>query len=456
MYRILKLQFLRALPLALIFTAILAGAPVVANAQTLVWSDEFDSGTAPNPDVWTAELGNWGWGNNELQNYTSDPANLRVENGNLVIAAQKIGDGGGASFTSARIKTIDKLTVKYGTIEARIKVPDLGNGLWPAFWTLGNNFSQVGWPACGELDVMEMGHVSGINDGVVNRRMGSAAHWDNNGGYAGYGLSYDAPIDLNDDFHVFRMEWTPDLVTTYVDDIWVGSIDIIPAALSEFHAPHFILLNLAVGGNYTGILHPAGITAAFPAEYLIDYVRIYDNGHTVLGGSSSGGGPPRLIDNGDTTIDTASGLEWLDLTSTQGVSAQDVLAGYGGYIEAGWTFATVEQVCGLYGALEDDTTNCTTGAVAVQMDPAHAATFVNLLGNTAASGRGAYGMFNNISGFPGNFGIGCINDTATSCTRGGDSSWLTQIGWASGYWTVGSFLVRDVTEPAPDADGDGG
>jgi len=182
---------------------ILAGAPVVANAETLLWSDEFDSGTAPNPDVWTPDLGNWGWGNNELQNYTSDPANLRVENGNLVIAARKSGSGSGASFTSARIKSIDNLTVKYGTIEARIKVPDLGDGLWPAFWTLGNNFSQIGWPFCGELDVMEMGHVSGVNGGVVNRRTGSAAHWDSFGNYASYGEFYDAAIDLNDDFHVF-------------------------------------------------------------------------------------------------------------------------------------------------------------------------------------------------------------------------------------------------------------
>jgi beta-glucanase (GH16 family) len=449
MYRILKLPFHRALTLALIFTALLAGAPVVANAQDLLWSDEFDSGSAPNPNVWTADLGNWGWGNNELQNYTSNPANLRVENDNLVITAQKSGSGAGASFTSARVKTLDKLTVKYGTIEARIKVPDLGNGLWPAFWTLGNNFPQVGWPVCGELDIMEMGHGSAINAGVVNSFMGSAAHWDNNG-YSFYGLTYQAPVNLNDDFHIFRMEWTPNYVSTYVDGNLVWSMDISSTAqFSEYHAPHFILLNLAVGGSFTGIESPAGITAPFPAEYLIDYVRIYDNGHTVLGGSSQGGGnsTSTLVDNGSTTLDTATGLEWLDLTLTQGVTAQDVLAGYGGYIADGWAFATVDEVCGLLGAMGDDTTGCTSGAVGVPMGPANAATLVNLLGNTAATGRGAYGMFNNISGFPDNAGLGCINDTATSCT-GGSSSWLTLIGWASGYQTVGSFLVR----PASDAD----
>ena len=464
MHRIIKTHYHCAHSLVLVVFAILAGAPVVANAETLLWSDEFDSGTAPNPDVWTPDLGNWGWGNNELQNYTSDPANLRVENGNLVIAARKSGSGSGASFTSARIKSIDNLTVKYGTIEARIKVPDLGDGLWPAFWTLGNNFSQIGWPFCGELDVMEMGHVSGVNGGVVNRRTGSAAHWDSFGNYASYGEFYDAAIDLNDDFHVFRMEWTPDLVSTYIDGNRVWSMDISSTAeFSEFHAPHFILLNLAVGGSFTGIYNPDGITASFPAEYLIDYVRIYDNGHTVLGGSSWDGGdttPPvasTLIDNGDTTLDTASGLEWLDLTLTQGVSAQDVLNGFGGYVDAGWSFATVEQVCGLLGALGEDTAGCTSGAVGVQMNSANAETLVNLLGNTVGAGRGAYGMFNNIGGFPNNFGLACFNDTATSCTGGGASSWLTLLGWGSGYQTVGSFLVRDVNQlpPVGDSDGDG-
>jgi hypothetical protein len=129
--------------------------------------------------------------------------------------------------------------------------------------------------------------------------------------------------------------------------------------------------------------------------------------------------PHTLVDNGDTTIDTTSGLEWLDLTLTQGVSALAVLNGFGGYIEAGWTFATVEQVCGLFGALLDDTTNCTTGTVAMLMDPTNAERLVSLLGNTAASGRGAYGMFSNLGGAPGNFSLGCLNDTATSCTGGG-------------------------------------
>ena len=112
------------------------------------------------------------------------------------------------------------------------------------------------------------------------------------------------------------------------------------------------------------------------------------------------------------------------------------MAGFNGYTVTGdqgtgWTFATVEQVCGLFAALGDDTTNCTSGAVGRQMNPANAETLVNLLGSTTATGRGAYGMFNNIDSFPDTFGLGCINDTATSCTLGGASSWLTQIEWAA-------------------------
>ena len=150
--------------------------PMTATSQ-VIWSDEFDSGSAPNSAVWTAETGGGGWGNSELQTYTSDPANLRVEGGNLIITAIASEGGrgrpGSKTFTSARIKTEGKLTIQYGTIEARIKIPDLADGLWPAFWTLGNNFSSVGWPDCGELDIMEMGFADAIAAGVVNRRVGS-------------------------------------------------------------------------------------------------------------------------------------------------------------------------------------------------------------------------------------------------------------------------------------------
>ena len=184
-------------------------------------------------------------------------------------------------------------------VEARIRVPDLADGLWPAFWTLGNNFSGVGWPACGELDIMEMGNAQAIADGVVNRRVGSTAHWDNDGSKADYGQWRDAGVDLKDDFHVFRMEWTPQRITTYIDgqQIWTILIEMNAcASCSAFHQPHFLLLNLAVGGSYTGRLTADQVTAPMPAEMHVDYVRIMDNGYTELGGSSvaidSGGTGP--------------------------------------------------------------------------------------------------------------------------------------------------------------------
>ena len=132
-----------------------------------IWSEEFNDGTVPDPAVWSYDLGNWGWGNQELQNYTDSTDNVRVEGGNLVITARQETNG---ELTSGRIRTQDKVMFQYGTVEARIKVPDLANGLWPAFWTLGNNFSTVGWPHCGEIDVLEMGSGAAISSGQVNRR----------------------------------------------------------------------------------------------------------------------------------------------------------------------------------------------------------------------------------------------------------------------------------------------
>jgi beta-glucanase (GH16 family) len=269
----------------------------VATAQ-VIWSDEFNSGSALDSSVWSYETGSGGWGNSEIQAYTSDPANVRVEGGNLIITAiETIGRGNRKSYTSARIKTEDKLTFQYGTIEARIKVPDLANGLWPAFWTLGNNFSTAGWPDCGELDILEMGFADAITAGVVNRRVGSTAHWDYQGSYAGYGLTYDSASDLNGAFHTYRMEWTPTFISTYVDNHLIWEFDISnPAGFSgeEFHQPHFIILNLAVGGSLTGITSASGITAPFPAEYVVDYIRISDNGYTILGGSSINGPQPTV------------------------------------------------------------------------------------------------------------------------------------------------------------------
>ena len=275
----------------MLLLATLLGFPFAATGQVL-WSDEFNAGTAPDSKVWSYDLGAGGWGNSELQEYTNAPANVRLDGSNLVITAQQqLLKGGRRTFTSARIKTENKLTFQYGTIEARIKAPNLANGLWPAFWTLGNNFSVVGWPSSGELDIMEMGSAAAISAGVVNRRVSSAAHWEHNNGGADYGLSYDSPTDLTTDFHIMRMEWTPTLVATYIDNNLIWSMDISSAACTdctEFHQPHFMIFNLAVGGTFTGLTQASSITAPIPAELRVDWVRISDNGFTILGGSAIG------------------------------------------------------------------------------------------------------------------------------------------------------------------------
>ena len=255
----------------------------IAFAQ-VIWSEEFDTGTTPDTSIWSYDLGANGWGNNELQEYTNSSQNARIADGNLVITVRE----SGSNFTSARIRTEDKLTFKYGKIEARIKMPDLADGLWPAFWTLGNDFSQVGWPSCGELDIVEMGSEQAIANNVINRRVGSAAHWENQDTGALYTRFIDTPADLNDDFHIFTMDWTPERVTTYIDgqQVWAFNIKSDQCAdCSEFHQPHFIILNMAVGGSYTGLLNPGQITAATPAEMFVDYIRISDNGFTEMGGS---------------------------------------------------------------------------------------------------------------------------------------------------------------------------
>ena len=329
--------------------ALVTATCMLSTAQAQIWSEEFNTGTAPDSATWSYDLGNWGWGNQELQNYTSDPANVRVEGGNLIITALRDGN----NFSSARIKTLDKLTFKYGTVEARIQIPDLANGLWPAFWTLGNNFPTIGWPHCGEIDVMEMGIGGAINDGVVNRRVGSHFHWDNNGGYANYGLSLDLPSDINGTFVVYRMEWTPTEISTYIDGQWIVTMN--TSSIPEFNEPHFFLLNMAVGGTYTGIYDASGITASFPAEYKVDWIRIYDNGYTVLGPappepSTPYYGTPLAIpgtieaedyDNGGENSayhDTGAVNDGGSYRTSEGVDIE-VCTDTGGGYDVGWTVA---------------------------------------------------------------------------------------------------------------------
>jgi beta-glucanase (GH16 family) len=268
----------------------------------VLWSDEFDSGTIPDSTVWSYDLGASGWGNQELQEYTNSPENARITDGNLVISAlQKLVGSTPVGFTSARLRTENKLMFRYGTIEARIKIPDIKNGLWPAFWTLGSDFRQVGWPACGELDILEMGWRDAVKDGYANRWVSTTAHWEYQGGYANYGRTYSPQLiettGLNNDYHIYSMNWTPDTLTTYLDgrELWTMNINIQNCIdCEELHQPHFIILNLAVGGTFTGLLDKDQITAPLPAEMKVDYLRIYDNGFTELSGSAISNEPPAI------------------------------------------------------------------------------------------------------------------------------------------------------------------
>lgn len=287
-------------PLAFACTLGLTALPAGLAAQELLWSEEFDSGSQPSPDVWSYDLGtgNNGWGNWELQTYTDLPANAAVENGNLVITARPTMSGNEViGFTSARIRTQDKLMFRYGRIEARIKAPNLERGLWPAFWTLGNNFPDVGWPACGELDIMEMGMFDAYSAGPgnVNQWVSSAAHWESSDNYAIYNRTLKTGTNLTEDYHILTMDWTPTLVTTYLDGEEIWAMDISSGSCSdceEFHRPHFVILNMAVGGTFTGMRSIGAITAPLPASMLVDYVRIYDNGYTELSGTALG--PPDI------------------------------------------------------------------------------------------------------------------------------------------------------------------
>jgi beta-glucanase (GH16 family) len=232
----------------------------------LVWSDEFDYSGFPDPSKWNIETGGNGWGNNELQYYTNSQSNVQVDNEILTITAKEEAIGG-RDYTSARITTQNKFAFKYGRIEARIKLP-YGQGMWPAFWMLGANINSVSWPACGEIDIMEMVGGPG-NDNTTYATL----HWDNDGTHADYGQSYTLPSGiLADDYHIFSVEWNSQEIKAFIDDIHYYTVDITPAQLSEFHNNFFIILNVAVGGNWPG---SPDETTSFPQTMEVDYVRVF-------------------------------------------------------------------------------------------------------------------------------------------------------------------------------------
>ena len=244
---------------------------------TLVWSDEFNGpdGSAPDPTKWTAVTNDSGYGNRELEFYTPRPENVHQQNGSLVITARREAytgsDGQSRSYTSARLESRGLFDLKYGRVEARIKIPK-GQGIWPAFWMLGTNFEQVGWPACGEVDIME-------NVGIEPSKVHGSLHGPGYSGGSPLTGVYTLPdqAHFSDDFHVFAIEWEPRIIRFYVDGTLfeTQSADSVPAGRWAFDHSFYLVLNVAVGGYWPG---DPDATTEFPQSMLVDWVRVYKTG----------------------------------------------------------------------------------------------------------------------------------------------------------------------------------
>jgi beta-glucanase (GH16 family) len=260
--------------------ALAAQIPPVPSGYALDWSDEFDTDGEPNPAMWTYEEGFVR--NNEAQWYTRNRReNARVAQGTLIIEARKerftnpaydptkTPQGRNAPFaeyTSASVNTLGRRSIMYGRIEVRARVPE-GRGVWPAIWTLGANRSEVGWPACGEIDIMEfVGHTPDKTHATL--------HWARDRQHASIGqaLTLERPWDA---FHVYAVDWTADAMTLWVDDRKVLTFDVSranqPDGSNPFRRPHYLLLNLALGGSWGREID----ATIFPRTFLADYVRVF-------------------------------------------------------------------------------------------------------------------------------------------------------------------------------------
>ncbi len=253
-----------------------------AAAWKPVWSDEFNgpNGSPVDDSKWVSETGGGGWGNNELEYYTARVENASQQNGNLVIKVlpeKYTGtDGVTRNYTSARLKTLGKFSQTYGRFEARIKIP-FGQGIWPAFWMLGDDIDKPGWPDCGEIDIME-------NIGKEPALVHGTIHGPGYSGEHAIGAAFALPGGprFADDFHVYAVEWEPQAIRFYVDDHLYSTrapSDLPKGAKWVYDHPFFLLLNVAVGGYWPG--NPDS-SSAFPQTMLVDYVRVFQRAEATV------------------------------------------------------------------------------------------------------------------------------------------------------------------------------
>ena len=259
-------------------------ADLPATSWEMVWHDEFDgaAGTAPDHNIWQHEIGDGalndlvGWGNSESQYYTDSTDNAALDGaGNLAITMHKVNTAttdlscwyGPCEYTSARLISADRMEYEYGRMEARVQVPTGGDGLWPAFWMLGNDIGEVGWPQSGEIDIME--YVSRIPTEIFG-----TIHGPGYSGGAAYGNTYDFGVPVSQTAHIFTIEWSPNQIDWYVDGIHYHSAEPADVAPNEWVYNHafYLIMNLAIGGNFGGTIDP---DIPFPQTMAVDYVRVY-------------------------------------------------------------------------------------------------------------------------------------------------------------------------------------
>jgi len=246
---------------------------------TLTWSDEFNGpdGSPVDSSKWVSETGGNGWGNQELEYYTTRTENASQQGGNLVIKVLQEKytgqDNVSRDYTSARLKTLGKFGQKYGRFEARIKIPK-GQGIWPAFWMMGDDIGKAQWPKCGEIDIMEN---IGKEPALVHGTIHGPGYSGDKGPTASFGLSGD--VRFADDFHIYAVEWGPKFIRFYVDEHLYATrtpADLPKGTKWVYNHPFFMLLNAAVGGEWPG--NPDD-TTIFPQTMLVDYVRVYKPKH---------------------------------------------------------------------------------------------------------------------------------------------------------------------------------